>query len=240
MSTSRAEARPDVTSPEPSPDSRPAATAAAGHRESRLAEAAPEPRPNDLFTLAGDERDDPDAGGGDHLPHRPRDRPADERVDAEAGEASRHPIRRPLGEQLFRSRNDAPGLGFHHVEIPGRVEDGCDASIPEGKGRFRSVGGSVSVHADGGASPGPAQGLSPKDLRNDVRKTGCVIPRQGLATCRSSASATLFGGYGSTLATPPGPEPTGRPARGARCRACGSAGRASSCGCRAPSRLRGG
>lgn len=240
MSTSRAEARPGVTSPEPSPDPCPAPTAAAGHGESRLVEAASEPRPNDLVPLAGDERDDPDAGGGDHVPHRPRDRPADERVDAEASEASRHPIRRPRGERLFSSRNDAPGLGLHHVEIPGRIEDGCDTSIPEGEGRFRSVGGAVSVHAGERASPEPAQGLSSRYLRNDVRGTGCVIPRQVLATCRSSAAATLFGGYGSTLATPPGPEPTGRPARGARCRACGSAGRASSCGCRAPSRLRAG
>lgn len=236
----RAEARPEVASPETSPDASPAATAAAGHCEGGLVEPSLEPRSNDLVPLAGDERDDPDAEGSDHLAHRPRDRTTDERVDAEVGEASRRPTRRPRGKQLFRSRDHSPGLGLHHVEIPGRVEDGCDTSVPEGEGRFRSFGGSVSVHAVDAANPGPAQDLDPNRLRNYVWRTGCAIRRERSLTLWSSATATLFGGYGSTRATPRRPEPTARPAEGARCRACGSAGRASSCGCRAPSQLRAG
>ncbi len=240
MPTSRAETRPDVTSPEPSPDSRPAAAAAAGHREGRLVEVAPEPRLNDIVPLAGDERYDPDTEGGDHLPHRPRDRPADERVDAEVGETGRSSAHRSGGERLFRAREEATGFGLYDEKVSGGVEDGCDPVAPAREGRFRSVGGSVLVHVIEGASSAPAPAESSSDHRTRSGSTKCVASTGSARTPRSSVVAPLLGGYGSTRATPLDPEPTGRLARGDRCRACGSSGRASSCGCLAPSRLRGG
>lgn len=235
MPTSRAEARPDVTSPEPSPDSCPAATAAAGHRESRLVEAASEPRPNDLVPLAGDERHDPDTEGVDDLPHRPRDRTADERVDAEVGEAGRFPTHRPGGERLFRAREDPAGFGLDDEKLEGGVEDGGDPAAPAGEGRFRSAGGSVLVHVIEGANAAPVPAESSCEEVSNFRSMRYAFQTGSAGTPRSSAVATLLGGYGSGCATPLCPESTDRPAEGARCRACGSAGRASSCGRRAPS-----
>ena len=240
MPTSRAEARTDVPSPEPSPDSRPAATAAAGHREGSLVESATQPGLDDLVPLAGDERDDPDAGGGDHLPHRPRDRPADERLDSELGQARPHPAWRARGEHLVRLEDDPAGFGLDDEKVAGGVEDGCDPAAPAGEGRSRSVGGSVLVHVIEGASSAPAPAESSSDHRTRSGSTKCVASTGSARTPRSSVVAPLLGGYGSTRATPLDPEPTGRLARGDRCRACGSSGRASSCGCLAPSRLRGG
>ncbi len=234
MPASRAEARFRVASPETSSVSRAAASAAAGHRESRLGQLPPEPRPDDLVPPSGDERDDPDAEGGDHVPHRPRDRPADEGLDAQLGQAGRFPPGRPGRKRLLRSREDPPGFRRDDVNVPRRVEDGCDPSVPAGEGRFRTGGGSVSFHASECAIPAPGREGPRHSRRTSVRRVGCARTREGASPSWSSTIATPFRAQGCAGATLFRSGRTDRPGKGARCRACGSAGKGSSCGCRAP------
>lgn len=234
MPTSRAEARSRVASPETSSDSRAVASAAAGHRELRLREPALQPRPDDLVPPAGDERDDPDAEGGDHVLHRPRDRPADEGLDAQLRQAGRPPARRSGGERLLRRRDDLSGLRRDDVKVPRRVEDGCDPAVPAGESRFRAEGRAFSVHARNRANATPGRSEHRECRRTHYRRRGCARDREDVPASQSSATATLFGTYGSAGATPSRTGRSVRPVPGAPCRACGCAGRASSCGCRAP------
>lgn len=240
MPTSRAEARPEVTSPGPSPDSCPAATAAAGHREGPLVESTSQPGPDDFVTLAGDERDDADPERVDDLLRRPRDRPADEGLDAKLGQASPRPARRARREQLVGLEDDSAGFGFDDVQLPRRVEEGRYPAVPAGEGRLRAGVCSVSIHAGSGANVAPGGSEPRRCRRTRVRRTGCVEECAVSYAWRSGVTATPSETCGSASATPLRPEPTGRPAEEARSRVCGSAGRASSCGCRAPSPPRGG
>ena len=243
MPTSRAEARPEVTSPEPSPDSCPAATAAAGHREGPLVESTSQPGTNDFIPFAGDEGNDLDPERGDGFLRRPRDRPADEGLDAQLGQASPRPARRARSarrEQLVRLEHDPAGFGFDDVQLPRRVEEGRDPAVPAGEGRLRAGVCSVSIHAGSGASVAPGGSEPRRCRRTRVRRTGCVKECAVSYAWRSGVTATPSETCGSASATPLRPEPTGRPAGEARSRVCGSAGRASSCGCRAPSPPRGG
>ena len=162
MPTRRAEARPEVASPEPSPDPCPAATAATGHREGRLFESATQPGPNDLVPVAGNERDDPDTEGVDDLFRRPRDRPADERLDSELGQAGPHPAWRARREHLVRLEDDPAGFGFDDVQLPRRVEEGRNPAVPAGEGRLRAGVVSFSVHAEVSAIVTPGR-CEPRD-----------------------------------------------------------------------------
>ena len=115
------------------PETPPASSRAARHREGVSGQAAPIPRPDDLSQVPRHKGDYPNAIGGNHRVKGPGNGAAHQRSYFQFRQMQRFLHRKLSMQILLCFGNDPAGLDPDQQNLPGVVEDRRDSILPAGK-----------------------------------------------------------------------------------------------------------